>query len=80
MTNEASLLSLEINGLSDKEIIVLTEDNIEILIKEKNDYILNKIYKINDNWKITPMLLKYKIISIFPNIIILISFQIKYFY
>ena len=51
---------LEINELSDKRIIVLIEDNIEILIKEKDEYILNEIYKINENWKINPMSLKDK--------------------
>ena len=51
---------LEINEIPDKRIFILTEDNIEILIKEKNEYILNRIYKINDNWKIIPMSLKDK--------------------
>lgn len=51
---------LEINELSDKRIFVLTEDKIEILMKEKDEYILNKIYKINENWKISPMSLKDK--------------------
>ena len=46
---------LEINELPDKNIIVFTEDNIEILKKEKNEYIVSKIYDINKNWKISSM-------------------------
>ena len=46
---------LELNELSEQKIIIFTEDNIEILIKEKNEYIVSKIYDINKNWKIIPM-------------------------
>ena len=46
---------LELNELSAQKIIVFTEDNIEIIIKEKNEYLVSKIYDINKNWKIIPI-------------------------
>ena len=43
---------VDVNELSDKRIIVITNDNIIIFNRENGDYIMNKEYPIKNNWKI----------------------------
>ena len=46
---------LSINELSDIKIIIITEDNIQVLLKENNNYITKDKYLIDEKWKIEPL-------------------------
>ena len=44
---------LDINELPDKKIMVITDSNIFLFQKEKEEYIIKTEYPINENWKLT---------------------------
>ena len=46
---------LDINELSDKRILVITNKNIITIKKEKDEYIIKEEYKLKPNWKISPI-------------------------
>ena len=46
---------LSINELLDNKIIIITEDNIQVLLKENNNYITKDKYLIDEKWKIEPL-------------------------
>ena len=45
---------LNINELSDKRIMVITNKEIKIFIKENNEYIVKMSYPLKENWKLKP--------------------------
>ena len=51
---------LEINELSDKRIIVITNENIIIFKKENEQYIIKNTYPIIKNWRMIPLSLTNK--------------------
>ena len=51
VVKELDNIILDINELSDKRIITITNEKIIILIKENEEYIIKEEYLINKNWK-----------------------------
>ena len=51
---------LSINELSDNKILIITGDNIQVLIKENNNYITKEKYLIDEKWKIEPQSKKHR--------------------
>ena len=51
---------LEINELSDNRIIVITKSYINLINREKNEYIIKDKYPIKDIWKIVALSSRYR--------------------
>ena len=51
---------LNINELSDNKILIITEDNIQVLLKENSNYITKDKYTIDEKWKIEPVSKKHR--------------------
>ena len=51
---------LSINELSDNKILIITGDNIQVLIKENNNFITKEKYLIDEKWKIEPQSKKHR--------------------
>ena len=45
---------MDIIGLSDKRLIIITNDNIKEVIKQEEKYVIKKKYSFGNNWKMNP--------------------------